>query len=66
MTEHVPAEDRWPGPGGVVEDSIVALAELVRAAADLIDDTQPQVARDLRLRAASHTVDGIQGLLGLT
>jgi hypothetical protein len=38
----------------------------VRAAADLIDDIQPQVARDLRLRAASHTVDGIQGLLGLT
>ena len=67
MTEqHVPASDRWPGPGGVVEDSIVALAELVRAAADLLDDTEPQVARDLRLRATSHAVVGIQGLLRLT
>jgi hypothetical protein len=60
------ASDRWPGPGGAVEDSIVALAELVRAAADLIDDTEPQVARDLRIRATSHTVSGIQGLLRLT
>jgi hypothetical protein len=67
MTEqHVRTADRWPGPGGVVEDSIVALAELVRAAADLIDEAEPQVARDMRIRATSHTVKGIQGLQRLT
>jgi hypothetical protein len=58
--------DRWPGPGGVVEDSILALADLVRAAADLIDDAEPRVARDLRVRATNHTVRGIEGLLRLT
>ena len=36
--------DRWPGPGGVVEESILALADLVRAPADLIDDAEPRVA----------------------
>jgi arylsulfatase A-like enzyme len=64
--QQVPASDRWPGPGGIVEDSIIALADLVRTAADLIDDAEPLVARDLRIRAASHTVKGIQGLARLT
>jgi arylsulfatase A-like enzyme len=58
--------DRWPGPGGVVEESIVALADLVRTAADLIDTAEPRVASDLRVRATKHTVNGIQGLLRLT
>jgi arylsulfatase A-like enzyme len=60
------ASDRWPGPGGVVEESIVALADLVRTAADLIDGAEPGVASDLRVRATKHTVNGIQGLLRLT
>jgi hypothetical protein len=58
--------DRWPGPGGAVEDSIIALADLVRAAADVIDDVEPRVASDLRIRATNHTVKGLQGLLRLT
>jgi hypothetical protein len=60
------AAQRWPGPGGVVEDSIIALDELVRAAADLIDDADPGVASALRIRATTHTVNAIQGLLRLT
>ena len=67
MTEQrAAAARRWPGPGGVVEDSIIALDELVRAAADLIDDAQPTLASDLRVRATTHTVKAIQGLLRLT
>ena len=57
---------RWPGPGGVVEDSIIALDELVRAAADRIADADPKLASDLRIRAATHTVKAIEGLLRLT
>jgi hypothetical protein len=60
------ASGRWPGPGGVVEDSITALAELVREATDRLDGTQPHVARDLRVRATKHAVEGIEGLLELT
>jgi arylsulfatase A-like enzyme len=60
------SDHRWPGPGGVVEDSIVALADLVRTAADLIDESEPRVARDLRIHATKHTVQGIEGLLRLT
>jgi hypothetical protein len=57
---------RWPGPGGAAEDSIIALADLVREAADLIDEAEPRVASDLRIRATSHTVKALQGLLTLT
>jgi hypothetical protein len=64
--QHARVCERWPGPGGVVEDSIVALADLVRAAADVIDRAEPHVARDLRVRAATHSVKGIEGLLRLT
>ncbi|MEA2383292.1 MAG: hypothetical protein QOH72_3263 [Solirubrobacteraceae bacterium] len=67
MTEpRTAAGGRWPGPGGVVEDSIIALDELVRTAADLIDDAEPRLAGDLRIRATTHTVKAIQGLLRLT
>ena len=67
MTEQrTAAGRRWPGAGGVVEDSIIALDELVRTAADLIDDAEPKLASDLRIRATTHTVKAIQGLLRLT
>jgi hypothetical protein len=61
-----PASDRWPGPGGVVEDAIVELVELVRGAADRLDSAEPHVARELRLRAASLAVKGVEGLLEAT
>jgi hypothetical protein len=60
------ASERWPGPGGAVEDSITALAELVRDAADRLDGTEPHVARDLRVRATKLAMNGIRGLLDLT
>jgi hypothetical protein len=60
------ASDRWPGPGGVVEDSIFALADLVRDAADRLDGTEPDVAYALRLRATRLAMSGIRGLLDLT
>jgi hypothetical protein len=60
------ASDRWPGPGGVVEDSIFALAELVRDAADRLDGTEPHTARALRLRATKLAMNGIRGLSDLT
>jgi hypothetical protein len=58
--------DRWPGPGGVVEDALVALADLVCAAAEQLEHVDPRAARDLRVRATKHTVTGIEGLLQLT
>jgi hypothetical protein len=61
-----PASDRWPGPGGAVEEAIVELVELVRAAADRLDGVEPHIARDLRLRAASLAVKGVEGLLEAT
>ena len=67
MTDHhARVNDRWPGPGGVVEDSIIALADLVRAAAERLEHAEPHVARDLRVRATRHTIEGIEGLLRLT
>jgi hypothetical protein len=59
------ASDRWPGPGGAVEDSIFALADLVRDAADRLDDSDPHIARALRLRATKLAMTGIRGLLDL-
>jgi hypothetical protein len=59
------ADDRWRGPGGPVEDAIVALAELVREAAAYLDDSDPAVARALRIRAAKLTVAGVSALTDL-
>lgn len=58
--------DRWPGPGGPVEDSIIALTELVREAAARLDESDPQLARDLRVRASKHALSGVEALLELT
>jgi hypothetical protein len=60
------ASERWPGPGGAVEDAIVELVELVRSAADRLDGSEPHVARELRLRAATLAVKGVEGLLDVT
>jgi hypothetical protein len=56
------ATDRWPGPGGKVEDAIVELAELVREAAEKLDNTDPAGARELRIRATSLAIKGVTGL----
>jgi hypothetical protein len=60
------ASDRWPGPGGAVEEAIVELVELVRDAADRLDSAEPRLASELRLRAASLAVKGVEGLLEVT
>lgn len=60
------SSQRWPGPGGVVEETIVELVELVRDAADRLDGAHPHVAREMRLRAAKLAVQGVEGLLELT
>jgi hypothetical protein len=54
--------DRWPGPGGEVEDAIVELAELVREAAEKLDSSDPRCARELRVRATSLAIKGVRGL----
>ena len=63
MTNHDSvASDRWPGPGGKVEDVIVELAELVREAAEKLDSADPHTARALRVRATSLAVKGVMSL----
>src|SRR5919197_4404733 len=42
------ASERWAGPGGVVEDVIVELAELLQDGADRLSSTDPVAARYLR------------------
>jgi hypothetical protein len=67
MSTHQGLEtERWPGPGGPVEDAIVELVDMVRDAADRLNPAEPQLARDMRVRAATLAVKGVEGLLELT
>jgi len=55
-------EDHWAEPAGQVKHAIVELTELVRLAADHLDNVEPHVARELRARARSLAIAAAGGL----